>query len=141
MPLSKQKGRYRTGSQCRFWSQNKDGVCILPLCAAHHAKEDVPHILLSCPSLSPFRHQLSVLLLNYNQSHPYLSSILTSFFNSTDIMFKTQFLLDCSVLPQVVHLQQHGCQNVLQDLFYITRTWCFSLHRERLKLLQSWTGS
>ena len=44
-----------------------------------------------------------------------------------------QFLLDCSVLPDTVSaVQVHG-QQILVDLFNITRMWVYVLHRDRLK--------
>ena len=50
-----------------------------------------------------------------------------------------QFLLDCSVLPEVINaVQLHG-QDILHHLFTISRMWCFALHRDRLKLLGRWS--
>ena len=46
----------------------------------------------------------------------------------------TQFLLDTSVVPEVVTLCQQKLVNI-SDLFYLTRTWCYGLHRRRLQLL------
>ena len=46
-----------------------------------------------------------------------------------------QFILDASVHPSVITLVQTYGQDILMPIFYLTRTWCYSLHRERLKLL------
>ena len=48
-----------------------------------------------------------------------------------------QFVLDCSVFPSVIAAAQKD-PAVLQLLFRATRTWCYSLHRTRLKLLGRW---
>ena len=49
-----------------------------------------------------------------------------------------QFLIDCSVLADVVCAVQLEGNDVLQHLFAITRTWVYSLHKERMKLLGRW---
>ena len=49
-----------------------------------------------------------------------------------------QFLIDCSVLADVVRAVQLEGNAVLQHLFAITRTWVYSLHKERMKLLGRW---
>ena len=46
-----------------------------------------------------------------------------------------QFVLDCSVIPEVISAAQKD-KSVYTLLFKATRTWCYSLHRTRLKL--SW---
>ena len=49
-----------------------------------------------------------------------------------------QFILDCSVLPSVISAtQQHGYV-VLEELFHLTRTWCFVMHRQRMRMLGRW---
>ena len=49
-----------------------------------------------------------------------------------------QFLLDCTVLPEVISLTQVHGQFVHDSLLYLTRTYCFSLHKMRLKFLGKW---
>jgi hypothetical protein len=49
-----------------------------------------------------------------------------------------QLLLDCSVIPEVIASSQSHGEQVLSDLFYFSRTWCFSVHRERMKRLGKW---
>ena len=46
-----------------------------------------------------------------------------------------QFLVDPSVLPLVIILRQEHGEEVINSLFYLTRTFCYSIHRCRLKLL------
>ena len=50
---------------------------------------------------------------------------------------QVQFLLDCSVLPEVIHASQKDSK-ILSLLFKVTRTWCYSMHRARLKMLDRW---
>ena len=131
-------GRYRTESLCRFWSSNSAGVCLLPACSTSNVPEDISHILLHCSSLAQTRSKLITFFFNSCSKYPLLSDIITNFILSTDNHFKTQFLLDCSTLPDVIRQRQLFGFPVLQQLFSLTRTWCFSLHRDRLRMLGRW---
>ena len=77
-------------------------------------------------------------------SGPLTWEISLSFFLSSRSTLKTaarvsiQFLLDCTVLPDVIILhQQHG-RVVHDSLLYLTRTYCFSVYKARSKLLGKW---
>ena len=131
-------GRYRTESLCRHWSDNTAGVCLLHSCFKNQMMEDVSHILVICASLASVRDRLFTFFSNYGVSHPHLMQAITGFLSSTSTSYKTQFLVDCSVLPEIILLQQHYGKIVLNELFYITRTWCFTIHRERLRMLNRW---
>ena len=130
-------GRYRTERLCRFLSSNTYGHCLLRPCTNMNISEDISHILLHCPALSTTRERLRDLFMDSKLRHPHISSI-TDFLQSDDTTMKTQFLLDCSTMyPVIKHIQEYGNQ-VLDILFYLTRTWCYSMHRERLKQLGRW---
>ena len=58
--------------------------------------------------------------------------------SSVDQDVWVQFVLDCSVFPQVIASSQCD-KTVLPLLFKVTRTWCYSLHRTRLKILGRWS--
>ena len=110
----------------------------VPECSSSLVKEDLSHILIVCHSLKATREKLVNFFISFASTNPVLSSVITKFVFSSDLVFQTQFLLDCSTLWEIIVLRQlHGFQ-VLQELFYLTRTWCFSLHRERLKRLGRW---
>ena len=49
--------------------------------------------------------------------------------------FLLQYILDCSILPKVIDATQVHGKQVLEDLFYLTRTFCFVIHKERLRML------
>ena len=132
-------GRYRTEKLSRFWSENPDGYCLCPSCKGLGIQEDLSHILLHCASLAPTRRNLATYTASSARVQPHLSQILLTFTTPSHPMF-IQFLLDCSCIPQVILLtQQHG-KPALYQLFKITRTWCYSIHRERLKLLGRWSS-
>ena len=132
-------GRYRTERLSRFWSKNPDGFNLCPSCKGLNIQEDIVHILLHCRSLAPTQSKLAIFTSNYVRVHPEVSDIVLTFTNLHHQLF-IQFLLDCSTIPQVILCtQQHGV-TALYKLFKVTRTWCYFLHRDRLKLLDRWSS-
>ena len=130
-------GRYRTELLCSKWSPNTGGFCQTPMCLGKHISEDIEHILLKCRSLDKVRERLVKFTLNYSLSVPFLSDILLTMTQPTHTQF-LKFLLDCSAIPEVISRKQVLGDIVLHHLFKVSRTWCYSLHRERLKLLGRW---
>ena len=130
-------GRYRTELLSRHWSSNEQGFCLLPSCAGLCLKEDLEHILLNCGSLAPTRQRLSAFTINFSKTVPLLSSTLLQLTNPSQHLY-TQFLLDCSAIPEVISLVQDHGADVLHHLFKVSRTWCYSIHRERLRILGRW---
>ena len=51
---------------------------------------------------------------------------------------RLQFILDCTVLPEVITLNQKLGQLLHDSLLYLTRTLCFSIYKARAKLLGNW---
>ena len=127
-------GRYRTEKLCRFWSQNMYGACRLCSNPAALIQEDLQHILLFCPALNEARqHVTSIWNESLSQKQIVLTIVTEVWQTSADEI--CQLLLDCSTLPTVVRaVQEHGSQ-ILQDLFYLTRLWAYSMHRRRQQLL------
>ena len=128
-------GRYRTEALCSHWSQNTQGLCKLsPDC---QTAEDTRHILQTCSALAATRDKMATFTSSYINSHPVVASIVRQYCYPDCRLF-CQFLLDCSVLPEVIAaVQQHG-DEILQHLFNITRIWVYALHRDRLKILGRW---
>ena len=124
-------GRYRTEILARHWSYNKSGHCLA--FTYTDIKDDLAHILLSCPAYTQSRVRLRKLWLSCKLPHirQLLSTILIG--PETDLI---QFILDPSVHPQVILFSQnHSSSDTLRVVFHLTRTWCFTMHRERAKLL------
>ena len=133
-------GRYRTELLCSNWSSNSGGFCLCPSCVGLEVEEDVEHILLHCDSLSPVRERLAAFTRTASKLQPHLSDTLLSLTRPDNELF-LQFLLDCSVIPQVIRLAQEHRREVLEYFFKVSRTWCYSLHRERLKILGGWSDN
>ena len=103
-------GRYRTERLCRHWSSNKGGHCLLHSCAEHRILEDKEHILLHCASLSHTRERLVSFILNYSALVPEIGSLLFTYLNPNNPHY-CQFLLDCSVIPEVISFVQSQGSN------------------------------
>ena len=131
-------GRYRTERLARHWSKNPHGVCLLPSCQASKVHETLSHILQDCPSLQHIRTKLRNFTLYYiNQLNQDIQEIFNLYCTTLNPSFP-QFLVDCSSLPEVIQVVQKNGDGPLYHLFRVTRTWCYSLHKERLKLLGRW---
>ena len=127
-------GRFRTQALCSHW-QNNDKKCKLSL--ECNSDEDIPHILKFCISLNQTREKLLNFTRSYCNDHKSIANIALKLCNIDNPDF-CQFLLDCSTIPEVIQLfQQHG-PIIHTHLFNITRIWCYSLHRDRLKILGRW---
>jgi hypothetical protein len=126
-------GRYRTEALASHWSNNPDGYCLAPDCS--NILETVKHILLECPAYSENRKRLKTV---WQSSDDRVIDTLTSEALSGTDEYLLQFILDCSILPNVISSTQKHSSLILDKLFYLTRTWCFSIHRSRMKLLGRW---
>ena len=131
-------GRYRTESLVRHWSaSNRNGTCSLsPGCSS--TRGDIVHMLQNCPALDETRKYLLDYTDSYVEKLPLPVAQLISLHCSPKSSDYCQFLLDCSSLPSVVALVQEFGSDCLSDLFEVSRTWIFSLHRDRLRLLDRW---
>ena len=130
-------GRARLGSLLRHFSPANTGLC--ELCSLE--VEDLAHFLLPrCPRLQERADVLHQYMLTMLHESPICSQILNNILTGAkkDQDIWLQFVLDCSVMPEVISAAQAD-DSVLHLLFKITRTWCYSLHRTRLKLLGRWT--
>ena len=128
-------GRYRTESLCKHWSNNATGQCLSDSCKTEPKEETIEHILLFCPAYSSTRRKLYNFWVN-RSSGPTLQLVLEALSSPTNLFM--QFLLDCSTMPNVIAATQLHGPDLLNNLFHLTRTWCFALHRERMKMLGRW---
>jgi hypothetical protein len=126
-------GRYRSEYLSRHWTNNKEGYCLSPTCS--NEVESVDHILIHCRAYNECKRRLYSLWLS--SPNPAVIKLVTEAF-SEETDYLLQFIIDCSVLPSVINAVQAQGPEILDDLFYLTRTWCFSVHRYRMKMLGRW---
>ena len=132
-------GQYPCGEVTRHWTpDNSGGLCTYPPCFIIGSVESREHVLLQCPAYSGVRIRL--LNLCHRVKSPVSHSIIVTHLLQGPTAIQMQFLLDCSVIPGVIVASQNHGDEVLKDLFHLGRTWCFSIHRERLKRLRLWNS-
>ena len=129
--------QYPCSKHTRHWSaDNPEGLCTFSSCWENHLVESPEHILLYCPAYNSSRQNMFYLC--FKTTCPVAFSLVVNFLNHKSTTKLMQFLLDCSSLPEVIYMAQHHGEQVYSDLFYLSRTWCFTLHRERMKRLGKW---
>ena len=100
--------------------------------------EDLAHILLpKCPTLMDRKGPLVDYCKLVFSNNKVCQDIFENILKEKDQATKVQFLVDCSVLPVVIKAAQVD-EKILTTLFKATRTWCYTMHRSRLKLLGQW---
>ena len=125
-------GRYRSDWHCRHWSlTNKEGHCLL--CPGEHIPGNIEHLLVSCRALTTKRNLLFNFWNKHTEESPHLKNLFTTMKASSTSDF-IQFVIDPSAIPIVIS----GCQEQLfslKEVFHLTRTFCYGIHRRRLQLL------
>ena len=129
-------GRYRSDKLLSHFSPSQSPTCQLN-CDQPDSIGDVPHLLIKCSALSQRRLILFEYWNTLATGNPVLISIVQFIQHGTDEDL-LQFVLDCSVVPEIIEAVQMCGQDLYKSLFKMTRTFCYSLHRERLKILGRW---
>ena len=123
-------GRYPDDWLQRYWSvKNKFGQC--RLCSAERG--DLEHYLTSCLSLRNKREYLFHWWLCSSSDSPYLYKLFQDKMRSECQIF-VKFVIDASSDPDVILLVQQQLTD-LKAIFHLTHTFCYSIHKIRLKLL------
>ena len=94
---------------------------------------DIDHLLAECEALFDKRDLLFQFWDKESGDSPSLSTLLKNVRSSTVEEF-VQFVLDPSVVPLVISGVQKNLFT-LDNVFSLTRTFCYGIHRRRLQLL------
>ena len=134
-------GRYVTDHRARHWSRsNPDGNCQLCLAIGHPPTPGtLEHMLLRCPALSEARRRSISHWCSYLADKKRLLPILrhhTLTPGEHGRKLHMQLLLDPTACPMVISAVQEMGVGILSHLLYVTRTWCFSHHLKRRRLLK-----
>ena len=129
-------GRYRTRQLSSNWSESGDSRCPSSSCTAE--VESLEHLLLHCPAYSITRS--NVVKKWKSSENPVIAQLAN---NALELSSKylMQIILDATVLTDVVSAVKASGFEILSPLLNLTRTWCYSIHTERLKLLGLWKFS
>ena len=129
-------GRYRTCWLRRHWSGDPTGTCKIPGCLG--SPGTLRHLATGeCPGLASAVVRAVALWTAFLREHPILFPVVQHF-SLGDADHFLAFLVDPTTQPQVITLSQKYGTIILDQLCYLTRTWLFQMHKERLKQLQLW---
>ena len=128
-------GRYRTEQLCRYWSTNRSGHCLASTC--QFVLGDLEHLLVHCPALQPTRSRLRNLWKVKAEQYSSLSSLMERVLDSPP-KTQVQFILDPCGFPEIITLGQEFGNELLSQVFYLTRTYAFYLHKQKLVLTGMW---
>ena len=123
---------------CRFWSSNRSGHCLADTC--QNVRGDLEHLLITCPALEHSRHRLHSLWCLKTVDCPPLHRLILRMLGSTPET-QVRFILDSTAFPEVIGLMQLYGQEIQDRILYLTRTWAFTLHRQKMKILGRWPDS
>ena len=128
-------GRSKTEMLSRFWSSNNRGYCLAPTC--HEVQGDLQHLLVVCPALEPSRHRLHGLWCRKSKLLVPLHHLIIRKLGSSHEEL-TRFILDCMSCPELIQLVQLYGSTVLDLVLYLTRTWVYSMHRQKQIIIGRW---
>ena len=92
------------------------------------------NLLLICPAYASTR---AGLVQKWKSVQNPAVSVLANTALTRPPPYLMQFLLDATVLPDIIAQVQSAGEGILSTLFSLTRTWCYSIHRERLRILKA----
>ena len=130
-------GRYRTEALSRHWSGIGGGFCAMSTC--DQVVGDLEHMLVKCPAF----HEMRVRFLSiWRQKLCHLKPLLDLFMRVINGPAEKHvaFLLNPSANPDLQILAQTYGYTVIEHTSYLTRTFLYNIHREKLKLLGKWTN-
>ena len=131
-------GRFWSCWLARHWLGDPSGSCSLPTCHLDPTPGTLTHILLYCEDLSVTRQRVFFLWSEYLRDKPYLFPVVERYTVDCPDTERMQFILDCTVLPDVIDLHQQLGKMVHDSLLYLTRTLCYSIDKTRSKLMGKW---
>ena len=109
---------------------------IQALCSHLETSGTLQHLHLFCPSLATRRSNLLNLAAKVAAEHHALSNILNNFlFKPSEPSVTIQLLLDCTSIPEVIQTKDNYGPMIMDRLLYLGRTWCYSIHRDRMTQL------
>ena len=131
-------GRYITCHRTRHWDKsNPTGAC--RLCPTVPGVDtpigDLQHQLIFCPALQVARTRAVQLWAAHMVERPHLLPVVSHYTLGT-LPDCLAFLLDPSSCPGTINAAQEHGQTVYQDCLYMSRVWCHSNHRLRMKMLK-----
>ena len=96
-------------------------------------------MLVVCPALKSVRKRLVKFWFDRSAATPALLRFMTEIVCSQPHDL-TQFILDPSQFPAILAMWSTLGQDIINHIYYLTRTFAYYMHREKLILLGRWPG-
>jgi hypothetical protein len=130
-------GRYRTCWLRRHFTAAESGVCRVPGCTGS-SPGTLEHLATGqCPGLAEAVATATAHWVSFLTINTFLLPTVQAHTSAEPRVFLA-FLLDPTVQPGVIALAQEHGKGAADMLCHLTRSWLYSLHRERLKRLGLW---
>ena len=131
-------GRYRSDYLCRHWTPaNKMGYCVEDTC--NEVAGDLVHMLSVCPALNVVRKRLLKFWFDRSKTSPALLRFISEIVCSPPQEL-TQFVLDPAQFPAIQATWSALGPDIVNHTYYLTRTFAYYMHREKMILLGRWPG-
>jgi hypothetical protein len=131
-------GRYRSEDMCKHWSSSKQlGHCLAPTCSG--VTGDLEHMLLTCSAFQEVRARLTKLWLDRSTQSPALHQLIKMVLASPPLV-QVQFILDPMVFDGIKMLIELYDFPIIEHVLYLTRTYAYYIHREKMIMLGRWPG-
>ena len=131
-------GRYRSDYLCRHWTpSNKKGYCLADTCS--EITGDLAHMLVQCPALKSTRERLIKFWLDKSVTTPALYKFISEIIRSSP-QAQTQFIVDPCQFPPIQELWNSLGQDMIDHVYYLTRTFAYYMHRAKMISLGRWPG-
>ena len=127
-------GRYRTDYFARHWTANKRGFCLVPDCVQQIG--DLKHMLIECPALASARAKVIKLIIFKSSVLLPLRTFFESLFQSNSEL-QYQFILEQFSFDDIYFLCNLYGQTIFKSISYFVRTFAFTIHAERQKLMNA----
>ena len=124
-------GRYKTDYLARHWvKENPSGYCVL--CPGLMKIDTLDHFVLYCDALTQARTNVLKYWELYSCKDDKLRNLLVNKLRASNLTLM-QFLIDPSVDSDVIRGVQNS-QIKIEEVYRLTRTWCYAVHRKKLQL-------
>ena len=124
-------GRFKTDYLARHWvKENPVGYCVL--CTHLQLHDTLEHFLILCDNLTQTRLTILQYWDKFSSEDDIIRNLLLVKLRSP-IQTLMQFLIDPSTDPDIIQGVQRKVIKIDQ-IFKLTRTWCYALQRKKLQL-------
>ena len=113
----------------------QEGYCLADNCS--EITGDLAHMLVQCPALTSTRERLIKFWLDKSVTTPALYKFISEIIRSSP-QAQTQFIVDPCQFPPIQELWNSLGQDMIDHVYYLTRTFAYYMHRAKMISLCRW---